>query len=348
MKRQKKMELPIELRLASEKMAEGMSIKLMADSAGELSRRYMTESGTGKSLLTKSNEAVIYSLMRMPATFGAVSSALEQVCGASDFVPRSLLDTGAGTGAGSWAAAEMFNLDKITCLERENAMETVGHALMKESSEKVLREACWIKADLTAEAVEYERTGVVSEEADLVIASYVINEMAPEDRARVVRWLFACAKKMLVIVEPGTPAGSENIRRIRNLLLDEGAYIAAPCTHMDMCHMKNSDWCHFSCRVGRGKIHKLLKDGDAPYEDEKFSYIAVSREPVTGNGEEKGCLHHGRVLRHPLTEKGRIVLEICEKNGIVKKTVTKKDGELYKKAKKVHCGDTFPLKQEGN
>ena len=343
MKRQKEMELPIELKLASEKLAEGMSTVLMADSARELSRRYMSESGTGKSLLTNSNEAVVYSLMRMPATFGAVSSALEQVCGASDFIPRSLLDAGAGTGAGSWAAAEFFNLNKITCFEREDAMQKTGRALMKESSEEVLKDAKWVKADLVSEAIKYESTGEVSCEADLVIASYVINEMTLEDRARVVRWLFACTKKMLVIVEPGTPIGSENIRRIRELLLENGGYIVAPCTHMDRCHIKNSDWCHFSCRVGRGKIHKMLKVGDAPYEDEKFSYIAVSREPLNGNSEENRNSPLGRVLRHPLTEKGRIVLEICEKNGIFKKTVTKRDGELYKKAKKVHCGDVFPI-----
>lgn len=343
MKRQKKMELPIELRLASEKLAEGMSTVLMTDSARELSRRYMNESGTGKSLLTKSNEAVVYSLMRMPATFGAVSSALEQVCGASDFVPRSLLDAGAGTGAGSWAAAEFFNLNKITCFEREDAMQKTGRALMEESSEEVLKEAQWVKTDLVSEALKYESTGEVSCEADLVIASYVINEMTLEDRARVVRWLFACANKMLVIVEPGTPVGSENIRRIRELLIEEGAYIVAPCTHMDKCHVKNSDWCHFSCRVGRGKIHKMLKVGDAPYEDEKFSYIAVSKEAGPVKGEDDVCPPYGRILRHPLTEKGRIVLSICEKNGIFERTVTKKDGELYKKAKKVHCGDTFPI-----
>ena len=94
------MELPIELKLASEGLAMGMSQGLMTDSAKELSRRYMSESGTGKSLLTKSNEALVYSLMRMPGTFGAVASILEQVCMLSDFIPRSLLDAGAGTGTG--------------------------------------------------------------------------------------------------------------------------------------------------------------------------------------------------------------------------------------------------------
>ena len=332
------MELSIELKLAAEKMAEGMSLNNMAESAKELSRRYMNESGTGKSLLSNNNEAVVYSLMRMPATFGAVSSALTQICEASDFVPRSLIDAGAGTGAGSWAAAEIFNLEKIICFERESAMQNVGKKLMNESTESVLKSADWIAKDLVSEAVRYEKTGKVTYEADMVITSYVINEMAPEDRARVVRWLYACAKKMLLIVEPGTPVGSENIRRIRELLIEEGAYIAAPCTHMERCHMTNSDWCHFSCRVIRGKIHKMLKEGDAPYEDEKFSYIAVSREPVNRN-DGMDELTYGRITRHPIIQKGRITLEICGKDGITQKTISKKDGEIYKTAKKANCGD---------
>ena len=70
------MELPNYLRNASEKLIEGMNLSAMSSSARELSRRYMEESGEGKSLLNKDEEAAVYSLMRMPATFSAVATAL--------------------------------------------------------------------------------------------------------------------------------------------------------------------------------------------------------------------------------------------------------------------------------
>lgn len=321
------MELPIELRLATEKLASGESIGKMTDDAKELSRRYMNDSGTGKTLLGKKSEAAVYSLMRMPATYGAIASAIEQVCQVSDFVPRSFLDAGAGTGAGSWAANEFFKLDKITCLEREEAMMSIGKKLMAEASDNALKDARWIKADLCQLNDSYK--------ADLVVSSYVLNEMLPEDRMKVVRKLWDNTEKMLIIIEPGTPVGFQNIRKIRDVLIEEGAYIAAPCPHMEKCPVVGDDWCHFTTRVQRGRIHKMLKEGDVPYEDEKYTYIAASRESCNTSDII------GRVMRHPIIDKGRVTVNMCTVDGIVKKTITKKDGSLYKEAKKISNGETL-------
>ena len=160
--------------------------------------------------------------------------------------------------------------------------------------------------------------------------------MSMEDRMKVVKWLWDNAEKMLVIIEPGTPVGFANIRRIRDFLMEQGAYVCAPCPHMENCPVTGDDWCHFTVRVQRGKIHKMLKNADVPYEDEKFSYIAFSREPL----KMDKC---GRIMRHPITLKGRMELSLCTSDGIYTKTVTKKDNEAYKCAKKVDCGDIYPF-----
>ena len=329
------MEFPIELRIMSERMVEGISGNEMAESAKELSRRYMEESGQGKSLLNRDEEAAVYSLMRMPATFSAVSFALDKVCEISDFVPRSLLDAGAGTGGATFAANEFFALDKITCLEREMAMENIGKKLMSYGEDKAVREATYVKADLVEEALNSSASDL-KYASDLVISSYVLNEMSMEDRMKVVKWLWDNTKMMLVIIEPGTPVGFSNIRRIRDYLIEQGAYVCAPCPHMDNCHISGDDWCHFTVRVQRGKIHKMLKNADVPYEDEKFSYMAFSREPV----KIDKC---GRIMRHPITMKGRMDLSLCTSEGIQTKIVTKKENEAYKYAKKTDCGDIYPF-----
>lgn len=329
------MELPNYLKLATEKLIEGMNISAMSASARELSRRYMEESGEGKSLLNKDEDAAIYSLMRMPATFSAVTFALEKVCEISDFVPRTLLDAGAGTGGGSFAANEFFALEKITCLERESAMEKIGKKLMACSDYEALQDAAYIRKDLVEEALN-SKDNDGKYESDLVIASYVLNEMSMEDRMEVVRFLWKNTKKMLVIIEPGTPVGFGNIRRIRDYLIEEGAYVCAPCPHMENCPVTGDDWCHFTVRVQRGKLHRMLKEGEVPYEDEKFSYIAFSRETIETND-------FGRIMRHPRTEKGRMELCMCTKENIIHKVVTKKDGDAYKCAKKANCGDMYPF-----
>ncbi len=321
------MEFPIELRVMSEKLVEGISGSEMLENARELSRRYMNESGNGMSLLNKDKEAAVYSIMRMPATFSAVAAALEQLCEVSDFVPRSLLDAGAGTGAGSWAAISYFALDKITCLERESAMENIGRHFMERATDKALNEATWIHRDLSDDLKDEYKS-------DLVIASYVLNEMSIDERLKAADKLWDNTEQMLLIVEPGTPVGYSNLKVIREHLIKRGAYIAAPCPHNDECNLEKGDWCHFSCRVQRSKIHKVAKNADAPYEDEKYSYVAFSRQPCN--------LVRNRIMRHPIAEKGRIRLTVCtDEKKVIEKTVTKSQGEQYRKAKKATCGDSI-------
>jgi ribosomal protein RSM22 (predicted rRNA methylase) len=74
-----------------------------------------------------------------------------------------------------------------------------------------------------------------------------------------------------------------------------------------------------------------LKNGDAPYEDEKFTYIAFTKAQC---GKAAG-----RIRRHPRIEPGKITLELCTASGLTSKVYTKKDKEMFKKARKSDCND---------
>ncbi|TFH93920.1 methyltransferase domain-containing protein, partial [Porphyromonas levii] len=124
----------------------------------------------------------------------------------SQCYPETLLDVGAGTGAVAWAVDEKLDLKNIVCLERESAMRKTGKALMQNGSQ-VLRNAKWISHDLTIDEIP--------EKADLVVASYVLNEMSPEDRIKAAKKLWNATNKMLLIIEPGTPVGFSNLKKIR-------------------------------------------------------------------------------------------------------------------------------------
>ena len=76
----------------------------------------------------------------------------------------------------------------------------------------------------------------------------------------------------------------------------------------------------------------MVKDGELGYEDEKFSYIVVSKEKLQNN-------KISRILRHPQINTGFVKVKICTENGIEEKTISKKMGEIYKKVKKLDAGD---------
>lgn len=301
--------------------------ELKAASAG-ITKRYLEESGRGKRLVTSELDALVYAAVRMPATFAAVSKALQD-SPAQRMEIHSLLDVGAGTGAAAWAVSmQLKELKEILCLERESAMRKLGRELMQ-TGDTVLQRAIWKESDIKDDAFPYH--------ADLVTASYVLNELSEQDRITALRKLWKAADVMLLLTEPGTPEGFSQLMKARKLLLQEGASIAAPCPHGERCRLTAEDWCHFTVRVPRSKLHKLLKGGEVPYEDEKFCFMAFVREPA-----EKV---EARILRHPVIEKGRITLSLCtpQENKMI--TVTKKQGELFRIARKAQSGQAWNEKK---
>jgi ribosomal protein RSM22 (predicted rRNA methylase) len=169
---------------------------------------------------------------------------------------------------------------------------------------------------------------------DLVIAAYLLGELSPERGANLMRTLWQLTVGVLVIVEPGTPAGFARVRQAREQLLAAGATTLAPCPHGRPCPMLEPDWCHFAQRLARSRLHRQAKSGELPYEDEKFSYVAASRQPGTPIG--------GRVLRHPLTHKGHIQLALCTPHGLTTSTVTRKDPQRFHQARDLRWGSALP------
>ncbi len=295
----------------------------LARDARAISENYRLRTGEGARLLTREGEAAAYAAARMPATYAAAHEALAQALRASGLAPKTLLDCGAGTGAASWAAAAHLPLERVTCLEREAAMRSVGRALMRAGG-GALPDAGWIDWDATAQGA--------LPGADLVIEGYMLGELRADMRLQAAARMWDACAQMLVLIEPGTPQGASNLAAVRAHLAGLGAHVAAPCpAGAARCPMAADDWCHFAVRVQRTRLHKALKGGDAPYEDEKFCYLALTREPP-----RTPCA--ARVLRHPVIQPGRIALTLCRAGERTACVVTKKD-PLWKRARKMKAGD---------
>jgi ribosomal protein RSM22 (predicted rRNA methylase) len=167
---------------------------------------------------------------------------------------------------------------------------------------------------------------------DLVTLGYVVNELPDPHDAIDRAW--AATAGALVVVEPGTPAGYRLVLAARDRLLAAGAHLAAPCPHERECPLAGTeDWCHFAVRVARSKAHRQAKGAELSYEDEKFSYVAVTRAPAEPAA--------ARVLRHPLSRPGHVVLELCARDALRSETVSKRQGPRYRAARKVSWGEAW-------
>ena len=298
--------------------------KLEAAAQG-LSERYRGER-TGKRLVTAPMDVLAYSAVRMPATYGAVSAAL-RLSGLENI--RTMLDVGAGTGAASLAAGQYFPLKALFCLERETAMRDMGKRLLAASG-------CFEGATVQWQPFELGASRLTLH-GDLVVGAYLLNELPERSLDEAVEALYLAADKALLLVEPGTPEGFRTLLRVRRRLVKLGAHIAAPCPHQKECPLiREQDWCAFTCRVSRDKLHLRLKGGDVPYEDEKFCFLTVTKEPAKPVS--------ARILRHPQIAPGRVQLTLCTEQGIESRTVSKKDGALFRLARKAASGDAFEEK----
>ena len=131
--------------------------------------------------------------------------------------------------------------------------------------------------------------------------------------------------------------GYLRIREARERLTAAGLRVVAPCPHSTACPIEpGADWCHFAARVSRSSLHRQVKGGTLPYEDEKFSYVAAARlEAPTGKA---------RVVRRPQIRKGQVLLDVCAPDrGLARETVTKRQGARYRAARDTAWGDAWPV-----
>ncbi|WP_062206223.1 small ribosomal subunit Rsm22 family protein [Aureimonas sp. AU12] len=318
------MELPRPLRSAVDAALVGVPTADLARAGEILSGRYRAETRDGRLHLSDDLFARAYIAARLPATFAALAASIDAVAQAlPGFEPKSLLDVGAGPGTALWAATGRWpQIDAATLLEASRPIRRMGERLAEGSFGFApdWREGT-LGADLTALPA-----------ADLVTISYVLDELDPAALPMLVDRLWERTAGVLLVVEPGTPAGWRRILLVRDRLLALGAAIAAPCAHERTCPVTPPDWCHFAQRVARTRIHLRTKEAVVPFEDEKFIYLAASRAPVP--------VQRNRVLAPPRAGSGKVQLKLCSPDGALAETlVTKRNGERFREARRADWGD---------
>ena len=286
--------------------------------AAEVERLSATYRGDERSRAARTRvEVAAYLAYRAPATYASAAAVFRQVALLRpDWRPRSLLDVGAGPGVASWAAQAAWpSLEELTLVEIEPEMVVAGREL--------LPEARWLTGDVSA----------ASGQADLVVVSYVLGEL--EDVAGTATALWEQAADTIAFVEPGTPPGYRRVLEARASVIGFGGFTVAPCPHDLPCPLPDDDWCHFAIRLPRSKLHRRAKGVELGYEDEKFSYAVLSRERV--------ARPPARIIRQPQIRSGHVHLVTSEPDGIHQRTVSRKEGAVYKAARAAGWGEAIDL-----
>lgn len=300
------------------------SNEILQKAYASLSQRYRQNDPLVPKAITSCHEAEAYAHARSPATQAVLSFLSSWV---QDISPRitSILDVGAGTGAAptvwktllghaTWHLVEPNAPMRQYLEKRISCLFPKGHPFRLY---KALHEA---------------------EAGDLVLASYVCNEVPQDHLLSFIEMLWAKTRQRMILTLPGTPRDYDLLMKIRDHLLHLGAHLRAPCPQSGPCPLLQGDWCHFSLRIHRSQHHQTLKKATKGFEDEKFCYLVVDREPYDTSPS------WDRVIKKPRHRSGHILLDLCTPAGRLEKIIVSRKNTLYAQAKDLQWGDSVETK----
>lgn len=292
------------------------------------------------------HQAMAYVAHRIPGIYGCNTKVFDEIKKRfPGFAPKRMMDFGSGPGTTTWAASQMW--------------PSIRRFQLVEPSESMVAVSTKILDGFPVERRNFLHQGR-PDKFDLIVASYSLSELADDSSRRLhvlSIWEHLEPGGLLIIVEPGTPVGFKVVRQIRSALMELGESssneatkptIVGPCPHAHRCPMSQTTWCHFVQRVERSATLRATKSGTQNWENEKFSYMAISKGPLAGELElpdthpNKG-LPWSRLIRQPLKRGGHVLMDLCLPNGAVERlTASRKHGkELYTAARKSTWGDMF-------
>ncbi len=230
-----------------------------------------------------------------------VSMRAESADGGSILSIESLLDFGAGLGAGSLAFPSTGS----------------RFAIEKSSVAIQIAERFFLSKTRFIPEAEVGRLNHLTG-----LFSYSLTELES-----LPNWAFNL--EQIVIIEPATQEDGRRLLNLRQTLVQKGFHILAPCTHQGLCpllHQSKSDWCHDRIRFEAPewflKIEKLLPIKNTNLT---FSYLVAKKTPAHFSAAQKNDLKrpttkslgdtegplHWRIVGDPLEERGKTRQMLC-------------------------------------
>jgi ribosomal protein RSM22 (predicted rRNA methylase) len=301
---------------------EGYTESELTDAYQQLSHRY--RQSNYKPGFQNEAEVKAYAAARMPATVAAVTRTLKELPQA--FLPTTVLDLGAGTGAASLGVLQHFpSIKNLTLVEQDGRALACAKTLIQ-----------LIKKDTQVKFIQQSLCDYTDDKPiDLIILSYVLNELSIAEQQAIIEKLMANQSCYILILMPGTPVCFQQLLILRKLAIEAGYFVAAPCPHQQDCPMAtaSTDWCHFKVRLPRTRTHRLFKEATLNFEDEKFCYLLLSKNAISTNA--------ARIVKNPLHRSGHSLFDVCEDGELKRVIIGRKHKSLYKTAVKLSWGDIF-------
>ncbi|MBA3723331.1 MAG: hypothetical protein H0W89_00360 [Candidatus Levybacteria bacterium] len=307
--------------------------------AHELHNKYTAQDkGNHKSYFQDFESTVAYLALRVPATYAQSYATIANVHElVPSWQPKTILDIGSGPGTAIWAASEIWpSLTDATAIEQHNSLVSLGKQIATTAELSIA--TTWLRQDIR-EGIDEDDTTY-----DVVIIANVLNELSTTAADKLIGQALNKTSGVLVIVEPGTPAGSVIVQNAAKKLGKAGNLLA-PYINNTFFNDDNY-YLHFSQKFIRPEFQRRLRQQmresslmASDWEDAKYTYTIISKlaPEITPWGRCVGPIQ---------VQKGFLEIPVLTKDGIEKIKVMKRYREQYNSAKNVKWGDVVSLPYE--
>jgi hypothetical protein len=231
---------------------------------------------------------------------------------------EQLLDWGCGTGIASRRVAAWSGIQRIGLFDQS----PLATAFAREKHLEEKREMFfWNEKN-------------VFETPTLFLISHVLSELSDTELHELAT--LAARASEVIWVEPGSHELSRKLGSVRNIFINAGHHLIAPCVHNQPCPMfeqKNShDWCHFFAppptEIFQSSLwHEASRELGIDLRSLPYSYLAFSRHhhPSAIGSKE-------RLIGYPRALKAHGKILCCGTSGLCERTLQKRDNPaLFKR-----------------
>ncbi|MFZ1729323.1 MAG: small ribosomal subunit Rsm22 family protein [Bacteroidota bacterium] len=234
--------------------------------------------------------------------------------------PFRVLDVGCGPGTGIAAMHAWRDAFPGPRPIHVKGIDSVhANAVLYREMGQVIREHSGHTIECDAMAGDARHLEGDSGQYDLVMGMNVLNEIPEPARPR---FLQRCAELLapsgaLILIEPALRATSRGLLQLRDLAVQEGWTVAAPCFRQGSCPalVNEKDWCHHDLHWNRPDFIAWLDEEIGNIKRSlKFSCVVLQRDE---NSARTGVENESplRVVSELFVEKGRSWCFGCGESG---------------------------------
>ncbi|RDB29432.1 Rsm22-cox11 tandem protein 2, mitochondrial [Hypsizygus marmoreus] len=261
-------------------------------------------------------DGTAFASVALPAHYSAISSVFDHLKRRLEptWKVERIIDWGAGTGSGLWAALHAFqnrslpeNETRVQDSQIANSTIATYLGIDKRDGLVAIGKRLFRDLELGNLSISWQKSFKEEDQIrrtegldTVALSAFMLTSLpTPLARKTMVKEMWESGANLIVLIDHNTTAGFEAIAEAREYLLNvgrkeshdpeavewpiRGSHVVAPCPHDHVCPLHHPGStrlvCGFAQRIQRPSFVRKTKHSGVGHEDIEYSYVVIRRGP---------------------------------------------------------------------